>query len=306
MIAIVLCAGNGTRVQHLTNGTPKCLIDIAGRPALDHLLDWLRPIASEIRLVIQPAHYEAFELYELDCNVYFQDEPLGEAHAAWSAMQDMKYSKNPVLIALGKKIPVGFHSRLVQLQIMGCPTHCVIPTRNLSSIENTTWINATDKGYIRDFVEIRDGTIQPGGEVRTGIDYIDRADYLYEAIRLLMQYKRTEYGEYRLTTAYRHMLRHGSRFKTVPLETLSVTSPATICQAEAYFRHSVIKVSNGQYEIHRACIGHNSKASGWTIPCDVPLGKILFPEAEERDKGIATFPSAFSAHKALAAYIQTQ
>jgi choline kinase len=40
-IAVVLAAGSGTRLQPLTDRTPKCLLDVAGRPLLARLLDCL-------------------------------------------------------------------------------------------------------------------------------------------------------------------------------------------------------------------------------------------------------------------------
>lgn len=39
--AIILAAGNGSRLRPLTNDRPKCLLDVGGRPILDHQLDAL-------------------------------------------------------------------------------------------------------------------------------------------------------------------------------------------------------------------------------------------------------------------------
>ena len=40
-VAILLCAGYGTRMGPLTDETPKPLLPLAGRPILDYLLDRL-------------------------------------------------------------------------------------------------------------------------------------------------------------------------------------------------------------------------------------------------------------------------
>ena len=42
MKAIILAAGQGTRLRPLTNNRPKCMVHLQGRPLLDHQIDVLR------------------------------------------------------------------------------------------------------------------------------------------------------------------------------------------------------------------------------------------------------------------------
>lgn len=41
MKALLLSAGFGTRLGELTRHTPKCLLEVAGKPIIDHQIDWL-------------------------------------------------------------------------------------------------------------------------------------------------------------------------------------------------------------------------------------------------------------------------
>lgn len=53
MIAIVLAAGLATRLYPLTRNTPKALLDVAGRPVLDWVLDALRDVPGLERIVVR-------------------------------------------------------------------------------------------------------------------------------------------------------------------------------------------------------------------------------------------------------------
>jgi mannose-1-phosphate guanylyltransferase len=57
MHALLLAAGRGERLRPLTNDTPKCLIEIAGRPLIDYWLAELR--FAGIERVILNTHYLA-------------------------------------------------------------------------------------------------------------------------------------------------------------------------------------------------------------------------------------------------------
>lgn len=74
--AILLCAGYGTRMGPLTATTPKPLLEVAGRPVLDHLLERLLPLPRlGILHVVSNSHYaSAFDAWARAWNAR-----LGEA-----------------------------------------------------------------------------------------------------------------------------------------------------------------------------------------------------------------------------------
>lgn len=53
MKAVILAAGSATRLRPLTEHTPKCLLEVAGRPILRRLLDHLEALAiTEVTIVL--------------------------------------------------------------------------------------------------------------------------------------------------------------------------------------------------------------------------------------------------------------
>jgi len=57
MKAMILAAGRGTRLKEITKSTPKCLVEVAGRPMLSHVAEQLR--GAGVRDVIINLHHLA-------------------------------------------------------------------------------------------------------------------------------------------------------------------------------------------------------------------------------------------------------
>lgn len=66
MIAIVLCAGFGTRMYPLTRERPKALLPVAGKPVLNYLLEQLLrlPGLTAVHLACNARFYEQFRVWQ--------------------------------------------------------------------------------------------------------------------------------------------------------------------------------------------------------------------------------------------------
>lgn len=73
-IAILLCAGYGTRMGALTRDTPKPLLPVADRPVLDYLLDQLMGLPSlrDIHVVSNQHYFAAFEAWGADRRTFVE------------------------------------------------------------------------------------------------------------------------------------------------------------------------------------------------------------------------------------------
>ncbi len=87
MWCVIPAAGRGTRMEGLTDGRPKALLEISGRTLIEHLLDRLRGPVTDVCLVTGPGEAESFrrilgESYgDLCVHIAVQNSPVGVADA---------------------------------------------------------------------------------------------------------------------------------------------------------------------------------------------------------------------------------
>jgi mannose-1-phosphate guanylyltransferase len=119
MRALLLAAGRGERLGPLTNETPKCLIEIAGRPLIDYWLTELR--SASIERVIVNTHYLADKV---------------AAHLAASPLQDfVEIIHEPVLLGTGGTV-------LANRPLLSAGPFLVIHADNLSDLSVEALISA--------------------------------------------------------------------------------------------------------------------------------------------------------------------
>jgi mannose-1-phosphate guanylyltransferase len=126
MKAMILAAGLGTRLQPLTDGRPKALVEISGRTLLE--INLLRLSKSGIREVIINVHHFSGMVIdylkannnfgmqlEISCEDVLLDTGGGLKKAAWFFLQDASQSDEPFLLHnVDVLSTIDFH-RLAQL-----------------------------------------------------------------------------------------------------------------------------------------------------------------------------------------------
>ena len=94
MQAVILAAGEGTRLRPLTHAKPKAMIPVANRPVIAHVIDAL--LANGIRDIVVVAGYrrEYVQRYlnslDIPVTVVVQEKQLGTAHALRCAASEIR------------------------------------------------------------------------------------------------------------------------------------------------------------------------------------------------------------------------
>lgn len=241
MVVIILCAGKGTRAREVTGNSPKALYPLPRWTALGHVLNFVETIDhKEVRIVVNPADLAQFDRYCGWLNkVHFCEQagPQGEADAVWCAIQDLRYQTTPLLILLGDKIPVEPGAEQLRRRLLTVDTNLIAVSKRNNPRDTTVVLTKTARAeHVREFVEVRDNNQKEGLHlIRSGFDYIRRAELLYDAIRHQKIYKQTVRGEYRLTTAYQCLLNRGTTFDTLTVDGVHLGDEKSIKKAIEHY-----------------------------------------------------------------------
>lgn len=104
--AMILAAGLGTRMRHLTEDRPKALVEVAGKPLIAHVIDQLRAAKIDSLIVNLHAHADRLEKWllgqDLGLEILISDERdllLNTGGAISNALPLVKDTSQPLLIA---------------------------------------------------------------------------------------------------------------------------------------------------------------------------------------------------------------
>ena len=206
----------GKRLRPMTLTTPKPLIQIAGKPIVEWLVNSLKKISSDkitdIAFIIGDFPFDIKadllkigEKIDANVHIFVQKEALGTAHAVSYAKSLMN---GPAIVAFADTLfdtDVKFKS----------DSDVVIWTKNVENPEAYGVVVKDDNGFINKFVEKPSKFVS--SEAIIGIYYFNNSALLKEKLEYIIDNNIVKSGEYQLTDALQMLLDDKLQFASHPI-----------------------------------------------------------------------------------------
>lgn len=208
MKAIIPVAGYGTRLKPHTERYQKTLLPLAGKPALDFILEPLFDSGiDELVFIVGHLKEQVIDhVKKYDCKFSFieQKNRLGLGHAV---LTGLKITDEPVLVQLGDTI------------------FDVDYNKFCSSSNNVIGVDEVDDPSRFGVVELKDGKVvnffekhpnPPSNLAISGLYYFNNEGKLKSAIEELIKRNIKTNNEYQITDALQLMVKQGENFSVFP------------------------------------------------------------------------------------------
>lgn len=241
--------GRGTRVRPHTHIRPKPLMWVAGKPVLQHIMDYLQPLEpSEFLFITNPGPHGQ-QVREFVSRTYpdvratylVQEEARGQAHAVGLAEP---YVREPLLIMF---IDTLFECDLEQLKHP--PGDGWVLTHYVENPERFGVV-VSEGGRITRFVEKPAEPLSHDAII--GVYVINHPEKLFRAIRTLIERGNARGGEYFLADAAQEMVNEGACL---------VALPATVWQDTGTI-DAILGSAGPPFEAHRYLLARNQLIAG--------------------------------------------
>ncbi len=217
MKIIVPMAGRGSRLRPHTLTIPKPLIPVAGKPIVQRLVEDITRMSDEkideIAFVIGDFGKEVeAQLIEIAENlgakgtIYYQDKPLGTAHAILCAKESMD-----------DHLIIAFADTLFRANFTLDPeADGVVWVQKVDNPSSFGVVKFDENNVITDFVEKPETFVSDLAII--GIYYAKNGAQLRDELQYLIDNDIKDKGEYQLTNALENMKDKGVAFKTGEVE----------------------------------------------------------------------------------------
>jgi glucose-1-phosphate thymidylyltransferase len=213
MKIIIPMAGKGKRMRPHTLTVPKPLINVAGKPIVQRLVEDITKVCGEkvdeIAFIIGVDFGKEVEAHLIKIaeeqgakgTICYQEKALGTAHAIMCAKESIT----------GKTV-VAFADTLFKADfVMDTEQEGVIWVQGIEDPSQFGVVKLNDAGVITDFVE--KPTTFVSNLAIIGIYYFKDGDNLKKELQYLLDNNITEKGEFQLTNALENMKQKGLLFK---------------------------------------------------------------------------------------------
>lgn len=265
MNIVIPMAGMGKRLRPHTLTTPKPLIEVAGKSIVRRLCEDINQVAGEkideIGFIIgdfgkevEDRLLQIAEQLGAKGKIYYQNEPLGTAHAVWCARESLK-----------GKVTVAFADTLFDAGFaMNTEEDGIIWTHKVEDPSAFGVVRKNDDGTINGFVEKPKEYVS--NEAIIGIYYFKSGENLLSELQYLIDNNITKSGEYQLTDALQNMLDKGLKFKTNDVkEWLDCGNPAATINTN----QRVLELKSGKEQL----VSRDVKSNNSVIIPPVYIGK---------------------------------
>jgi len=277
-------AGRGSRLRPHTLTIPKPLIPIAGKPIVHRLVEDIAGVINqdieEIAFIIHKDFGDQVakdliaiaEKLGAKGSIYYQDEPLGTAHAIMSAKESMS---GPIVVAYADTL---FRADFT----LDTTADSVIWVKQVEDPSAFGVVKLNERNEIIDFVEKPKDFVSDLAII--GIYYFKSGETLRSELQYLLDNNIVKGGEYQLTDALENMKQKGMKFvpgkvdewmdcgnKNVTVETNSRMLGFLHRDGEKMIADSVT-IENSTI-IEPCCIAEGVVLKNSTIGPNVSLGK---------------------------------
>lgn len=247
-------AGMGKRMRPHTLTTPKPLIPVAGKSIVQRLVEGLAEMCgdkiTEVAYIVgrfgEEAEQKLIQVAEnlgAKGSIYYQDEPLGTAHAIMCASESIN---GPVIVAFADTL---FYA---DFQI-DATKDGVIWVHQIPDPSAFGVVLTNNEGVIVDFVEKPKNFVSDLAII--GIYYFKDGDYLKAELQYLLDNNIRDGGEYQITSALKNMNAKGKKLSTGKVrEWLDCGNK----DATVYSNQRVLENSANEELIHSSVKQHNA------------------------------------------------